>query len=131
MYICTAVMLFLHLFIQQWIFLLSYSLSYFFFFLFSSALLSQWTEKEAEFIIAAVSDYRAYMHVHTGTIHSQEYIQKWNYANLEQNMHLDKIADCLTPLRKLNLVSCDPKFWAVFFKSHAMSNDCNMKYHKF
>ncbi|XP_020614471.1 uncharacterized protein LOC110052666 [Orbicella faveolata] len=37
-----------------WIFLLSYSLSYFFFFLFSSALLSQWTEKEPEFIIAAI-----------------------------------------------------------------------------
>ncbi|KAL9954511.1 hypothetical protein ACROYT_G042060 [Oculina patagonica] len=41
-----------------WIFLLSYSLSYFFFFLFSSALLSQWTEvggeQQAEFIIAAI-----------------------------------------------------------------------------
>lgn len=37
-----------------WIFLLSYSLSYFFFFLFSSSLLCQWTEGAAQFIIAAV-----------------------------------------------------------------------------
>ncbi|CAH3021691.1 unnamed protein product [Porites evermanni] len=37
-----------------WIFLLSYSLSYFFFFLFSSALLSQWTQGSAQFIIAAI-----------------------------------------------------------------------------
>ncbi|KAJ7375949.1 hypothetical protein OS493_037864 [Desmophyllum pertusum] len=37
-----------------WIFLLSYSLSYFFFFLFSSALLSQWTQQDAQFIIAAI-----------------------------------------------------------------------------
>ena len=43
------------LFFPQWIFLLSYSLSYFFFFLFSSALLCQWTEGAAQFIIAAVS----------------------------------------------------------------------------
>ena len=35
--------------------MLSYSLSYFFFFLFSSALLSQWTKGSAQFIIAAVS----------------------------------------------------------------------------
>lgn len=37
-----------------WIFLLSYCLSYFFFFLFSSALLSQWTLNSAQFIIAAI-----------------------------------------------------------------------------
>lgn len=42
-------------FFLQWIFLLSYSLSYFFFFLFSSALLTQWTKGSAQFIIAAVS----------------------------------------------------------------------------
>ena len=59
----TELIIALHLFFQQWIFLLSYSLSYFFFFLFSSALLSQWTEKEPEFIIAAVSDHKS-IHVY-------------------------------------------------------------------
>ncbi|KAK3743018.1 hypothetical protein QZH41_009280 [Actinostola sp. cb2023] len=37
-----------------WIFLLSYALSFFFFFLFASALLAQWTFGIAQFIIATI-----------------------------------------------------------------------------
>ncbi|XP_032221706.1 uncharacterized protein LOC5520712 [Nematostella vectensis] len=37
-----------------WIFLLSYALSFFFFFLFASALLVQWTKAKAVFVIAAI-----------------------------------------------------------------------------